>query len=230
MALLPASSHAGAGSAAPDRATQKPRVLQAATPPAPSPAPKASPVPLGALARGRFLIASRQLTSPFFSETVVLLLEYGPTGAVGIIINRRTQIALTSLLPELTRLGKRKDRVFLGGPVETELVVFLIRSDVSPPESRTVIADVHATGSAKALRQVVAEGAPESRFHAYVGYAGWAPGQLDAEVAQGDWFVGEADPDQIFDDDLPELWQRLVQDHEGVQVRAPGQSTLARAD
>jgi len=175
----------------------------------------------GQLSRGRFLIASRKLTGPFFAETVVLLLEYRPTGSLGLVINRPTSVELTQLLPELAKLGKRRDRVFLGGPVETELVVFLIRSDVSPPDSEPVVGDVHATGSAAALRKVVAEDAPASRFHAYVGYAGWGKGQLDAEVARGDWYVSEANADQIFDDSLGDLWQRLVYEHEGIQVRAP---------
>jgi putative transcriptional regulator len=197
-------------------------------------APSRGPVRLGAvepsprpgeqsvLASGRFLIATRQLNGPFFAHTVVLLLEYKPSGALGLVINRPTNVELSQLLPELAKLGApRHDRVFLGGPVETELVVFLIRSKDSPPGSEPVVGDVHATGSADALRQVVAEDAPASRFHAYVGYAGWGPGQLESEIARGDWYVDEANADQIFDEALDELWQRLVQEHEGVQVRAP---------
>jgi putative transcriptional regulator len=184
------------------------------------------------LSTGKFLIATRQLGGPFFSRTVVLLLDYGSDGAMGLIVNRPTGLALTELLPELARLGQRSDTVYLGGPVNPELMVFLIRAGYEPAESHHVVGDVHATGSADALRKVVAEGAAENRFHAYVGYAGWAPGQLDREVMRGDWIVTEAKAELIFDPKLGELWERLVREHEGIQVRTlepPGPALTAVA-
>jgi putative transcriptional regulator len=206
--------------------------LLAATPP---PEPRA-PDPRRSwredLAPGRFLVATRKLHGPFFTQSVVLLLEYSKSGAVGLLLNRPTDVPLVELLPELEKLAERKDRVFVGGPVDPKLMVFLIRAAEPPPEAERVVDDVFATGSAEALRQVVREGAPPSRFHAYVGYAGWAPGQLDWEVERGDWYVSPAEADLIFDDALPDLWRRLVQQHEGVHVRrqtSPGSARRAWA-
>lgn len=192
-----------------------------ATPPSRPKEPEATPVPQVDLAPGRLLVATRQLQGPFFSRTVVLLLDYSPTGALGLIVNRPTSIELKELLPALEQIGDRQDRVYMGGPVEPQLMVFLIRSEKRPPGSQHVIADIHATGSAQALRGVVERGAPESRFHAYVGYAGWGPGQLDAEVARGDWYVAPADPEHVFDPKVGDLWERLIFEHEGVRVRGP---------
>lgn len=173
------------------------------------------------LRAGRFLVATRRIDGPFFRHSVVLLLDYSRTGALGLIVNRPTDMSLNDLLPALGDMTDRDDRVFLGGPVETQMMVFLIRSESMPPESQRVIGDIHATGSADALRAIIDQGAPESRFHAYVGYAGWSPGQLDAEIAQGDWYVAPAEPDQVFDPSIGDLWERLVFEHEGTQVRAP---------
>ena len=194
------------------------------------PAAARPPVPLverrgrpdeSALRAGRFLVATRQIDGPVFGRSVVLLLDYSHAGALGLIVNRPTAMSLHELLPALDEITDRQDRVFLGGPVETQMMVFLIRSESIPPDSQRVIGDIHATGSADALRKMIEQDAPESRFHAYVGYAGWGPGQLDAEIARGDWYVAPADPDQVFDPSLGDLWERLVFEHEGMPVLAP---------
>jgi putative transcriptional regulator len=179
------------------------------------------------LATGRFLIASRRLTGSVFSRTVVLLLDHRDDGTLGVIVNRPTGTSLTRLLPELARLGRGSDTVYLGGPVDPEVMVFLIRAGSAPPDSRLVLGDVHATGSVEALRQVIDQHAPTNRFHAYVGYAGWGPGQLDAEVVRGDWFVAEASPELIFDPKITGLWDRLIRELEGVQVRSVRPPRLA---
>lgn len=212
--------------AAPDPAT---RLHPAAAPPLNRPDPGAPSLPGAALAAGRFLIAARQLDGPFFARSVVLLLDYSPTGALGLVINRPTSIGLQDLLPALTEISDRDDRVFMGGPVEPQLMVFLIRSPSRPAASQPVIGDIHATGSAEALRAVIEQDAPASRFHAYVGYAGWAPGQLDAEVQRGDWYVTPADPDTVFDPAMADLWDRLVFEQEGTQVNAPPPSRTSAA-
>jgi len=192
----------------------------AARPPAPLEARRGRPDE-SALRAGRFLVATRQIDGPVFGRSVVLLLDYSHAGALGLIVNRPTAMSLHELLPALDEITDRQDRVFLGGPVETQMMVFLIRSESIPPDSQRVIGDIHATGSADALRKMIEQDAPESRFHAYVGYAGWGPGQLDAEIARGDWYVAPADPDQVFDPSLGDLWERLVFEHEGMPVLAP---------
>ena len=165
-----------------------------AAPPRPSHAVSA---PAGRLARGRFLVANRSLSDPTFSETVVLLVDYDDNGALGVVVNRPTDVPLDAALPEVEELRKRKDIVFLGGPVARDRMVLLLRTTATPPQSVLVFDKVYATGSLKALRHTIGHG---ESMRAYAGYAGWGAGQLDAEVARGDWLIGPADSKAIFDD------------------------------
>lgn len=171
--------------------------------------------------KARLLIATRRVKGLFFSRSVVLLMEHKPSGSLGLILNLPTPTLLTDVFPELSRLAERRDRVHLGGPVHPKFMTFLIRSDKTPPDSTLLLEDVYATGSADALLQSIESNTPPHRFHAYVGYSGWAPGQLDAEIARGDWYLVPADAGTIFDSAPNDLWQRLVAEHEGVQVRNP---------
>jgi putative transcriptional regulator len=168
--------------------------------------------PHGRLARGRFLVANRSLRDPSFVETVVLLVDYDDNGALGVVVNRPTDVPLTTALPEVKELRKRKDLVFLGGPVARDRMVLLLRATAEPPQSVQVFDKVYATGSLSALRHSIGHG---ESVRAYAGYAGWGPGQLDAEVARGDWLIGPADSKAIFDDPPDDLWSRFVERFSG---------------
>lgn len=171
-------------------------------------------------ATGRFLIATRQLTAPTFARSVVLLVAYGTQGAVGLIINRPTQLALGSLVPDEESLRERPDRVHVGGPVAHGAVMLLIRAEAPPANAERVLGDVWVSRSATALRQAVAAGLDARRLRAYVGYAGWAAGQLDAEIARGDWHVAPGEADLVFSDSPDEVWPQLEFEYGGRQVRA----------
>jgi putative transcriptional regulator len=125
------------------------------------------------------------------SETVVLVVDYGMGGAVGLILNRPLDVRLAELLPDLPMIGKRKDKVFYGGPVEGHKMFLLIRSTKTVEESSKVLAGVQVSTSRTVLERMIAES--RHPFRAYAGYAGWASGQLDAEIARGDWRVMKAE-------------------------------------
>jgi len=173
-------------------------------------------------ARGMFLIASRALADPNFSESVVLLLEYDAQGALGLIVNRPTRLTLTDLLPEMDELKERDDVVYLGGPVSKNRIVLLMRSEEHPAESGRVFADTYVSSSMETLKQVVTPGDSGRTFHAYVGYSGWGPGQLDNELSRGDWYVTPAVESLVFDRAAEEIWPELIQKNSGHWVRAPG--------
>ena len=168
----------------------------------------------------QLLIAARTLRGPVFGRSVILLLEHSAEGAMGLIINRPTDLSLQEALPATRQWANRGDRVFLGGPVQTQLIAFLMRADTDPPKSKRVLADVYVFGDHEALVEVLEGQLSNNRFRAYLGYAGWGPGQLDAEIARGDWHLTPAQPDAIFGDSEESLWERLVFEHEGTQVRA----------
>ena len=92
-----------------------------------------------ALAPGTFLVATRQLMDPSFARTVVLLVDYDSDGAMGVVINRETQLNLSDALPELEPPEINDGSVFLGGPVSTEGLVLIVRSAENPGDSVRVI-------------------------------------------------------------------------------------------
>jgi len=172
-----------------------------------------------ALATGKLLVATPQVTGPFFSQSVVLLIDYNAEGAVGLILNQKASLPITELIVGVNGIEKRSDRVFLGGPVSPASIAFLIRGKSKPPESRSLINEVHVSGSRLSLEHVLAKEMPASRFHVYAGYAGWGPGQLDGELERGDWRVAPGEATHIFDDDPDGLWRKLFFRYGGVEVQ-----------
>lgn len=179
-----------------------------------SPATTHPPIVLAQLrdrepAPGDFLIASRRLDDAYFGETVVLLLAYGPDGAQGIVINRRTLVRITTALPGIQALADRPDTLYWGGPVEPDKAVMLMRGDVPPPAGQPLLEDVWVVRQREAIETLLTQGAPDSTMRLYGGYAGWSPGQLEREIETGSWYLRPADADRIFADDTDVLWKTL---------------------
>ena len=163
------------------------------------------------LAQGKFLVASRRLMDPNFRETVVLLIRYGPDGAMGLVINRPVQLKLSTVLPDIKELERSKETLYLGGPVEPARVLLLVRSAKPPEASMPVFGDVYLSSSQKVLQDLIKKPAKEESFRIYAGYAGWAPKQLESEFDRGHWHVLKADPETLFDKKSSEIWQELIQ-------------------
>ena len=162
------------------------------------------------LGKGKFLVASRRLNDPNFSETVVLLIEYGPDGAMGLVINRPSNVKLSTVFPDVKELKQRSDKVFVGGPVAINQMLMLIRSNQIPAAATPVIDNVYLSASWKLLEGFIKKESTEQQFRLYAGYAGWAPNQLDFERTRGDWYVLKADADSIFSLEPKALWQDLM--------------------
>jgi len=174
-------------------------------------------IPASMPGRGKLLIASRNMRDPRFRETVVLVIDYGMGGAAGLILNRPLDVRLAELIPDLPMIGKHKDRVFYGGPVEGHKMFLLIRSTKTFEESSKVLAGVQVSTSRSVLERMIArkQGTP---FRAYAGYAGWASGQLEAEIARGDWRVMKAEARMVFEQDPAKLWPELIRLSSAIQV------------
>ena len=169
--------------------------------------------------RGMFLLAAPRLRDPNFVRTVVLLLQYDGTGALGVVVNRPTEISLHDAL--VTPPPNSADHaVFSGGPVERRRLIALLRSPEAVDGAEHVFADVHASGSFDTLRRMLEREEHASDLHAFLGYAGWAAGQLDAEIARGDWIVTPADTASIFDTPPDAVWRTLMRRNAGRWVRA----------
>lgn len=185
------------------------------------------PLAAGALeeppARGKFLIASRELVEPTFARRVVLLLDHDPRrGGIGLIINRPSRIPLAQVVPGLERFATREDYLRSGGPVERNRLFILMRADSYPPDTEQILSDTYGSSTLDPLRDLIASGRAESaEFVVYAGYAGWAPGQLEAEIERGDWHVAPGRSEHVFDTDAAEVWPRLIRLHGGRWVEGP---------
>lgn len=182
------------------------------TPAASGLAATAVPVVGNAPGVGKFLVASRELRDPNFRETVVLLVEHDrQDGAVGVVINRPTTVELFRLIPHVDGIERSEETIFRGGPVGPTTVLLLVRSLEAPEGAKRVFDDVYRSGDEDLLERLAIDRRPDESFRTYAGYAGWAPGQLEAEIAAGGWHVLPASTAAIFDEEPDAVWPRLIQ-------------------
>ena len=158
---------------------------------------------------GSFLVAREDLPDPNFGHAVVLVMPPDGPGVLGIIVNRPTRIPLSKLFPSEPKLAKLDDRVFFGGPVSPQTVSFVFRADKPPEDATEVMAGVFISSDSDLLRELFAREKPTEGLRVFVGYAGWAPGQLEGEVARGDWHRVDADARSLFDRRPESLWYDL---------------------
>lgn len=168
---------------------------------------------------GILLVAARTLIDPNFRETVVLLVDYDRRGAYGVILNRPMPLAAHEALPDLPELRNRDVGLYFGGPVGLDSIRVLLRSERQPDGARTVVPGVQHFADREILREVLGSADPELRL--FAGYAGWAPGQLDAEVAGGDWILLKASAETVFHPRPAELWDRLHELGAGQWAQGP---------
>jgi len=157
--------------------------------------------------KGVLLVASPSLEDPNFRESVVLIVEHGPEGTVGLILNRSTKVPLSHALPDLTVLKGTSYRLFAGGPVEPSRLLLLFRLKEPPADARSVFDGVYVGGTPKVLERIITQAKPTETFRAFAGFAAWAPGQLNYEMLQGAWATLPPDSISIFDQDPATLWQ-----------------------
>jgi putative transcriptional regulator len=161
------------------------------------------------LSVGDILVANEKLGDPNFAESVVLIVHFDDEdGTVGLIINRRTELPLSRIFPKTK--SATHDPVYMGGPVEITAVQGLVRLPEKTDQATHVMADIFVTWAKDLLEKSVALRLDPSKFRVYLGYAGWAPGQLEAEIQLGAWSVVNRDPKIVFDGDPDSLWSRLI--------------------
>lgn len=160
--------------------------------------------------KGRFLVATDKLAHSSFKETVIFVTHYSSRGATGIAINRPAHIPMNQAFPTVKELKNIDDTIFLGGPVKTDGIFVLMKTKRPHAGMREVVSNIYFTVGINA----VIHGAPKSvegeATRAYAGYAGWAPGQLQAEIERGDWIIVESDPNIIFDEKPDAIWKQLT--------------------
>ncbi len=175
----------------------------------------------GDLAVGKLLVASRDLGDPNFAKAVILLVRFdADQGAVGLAINKRTDIPISRAFQDLKEAKGRSDPIYIGGPVELNTVMALLKTESKPDGASRVFGDVYLISDKDLLTQTLASKAEAAVFHAYVGYAGWGPGQLQHEVELGAWHILPADAAMVFHADPDALWEKLIKQTELQIARA----------
>jgi putative transcriptional regulator len=168
-------------------------------------------------AAGRFLIATDRIRGSIFYHSVVFLVSYGDQGALGVIVNRPTEITLQDVVQGA---HEGSGMLHVGGPVEPASVLVLLRAQSAPERAIHVADDVFMTVDPKLLIERTAQGADGLRV--YAGYAGWAAGQLEGEIARGDWIVAGAPTGAIFEGPPEELWKKLhLRHHRLIALNQP---------
>jgi putative transcriptional regulator len=156
--------------------------------------------------QGQLIIAGAGLIDPNFRRTIVLVGHHDDDGAVGVVLNRPSETPVHEAVPPLAELVGPGDPVFVGGPVQPQAAVVLAELDREHPAQSLVFGTVGFL-----LGEVdPADIAGVRRARIFAGYAGWGPGQLEAEMEQNSWLLEPALPDDVFIDRPEQLWERVL--------------------
>ncbi|NHZ71314.1 MAG: hypothetical protein GWP18_06695 [Proteobacteria bacterium] len=160
---------------------------------------------------GQFLVATPSIATPPFARAVILVLEHDDSGAIGVMLNSDSGLAVSDVLPDLISLVCEPPHVFIGGPVSTDTALCLARSYSGRFIRPSALGSIGLIDPADPPDDV-------HDLRIFAGYAGWDPGQLEAELEEQAWWVTLADVDAIFGD-TTDLWRTTVR-------RAPGRVPL----
>ena len=167
-----------------------------------------------------FLIAMPSLRDPNFARTVTLICEHTSQGAMGIVINRVTDLKLEDVFEQMeieaSHSTRRELPVHIGGPVQTNRG-FVLHEPVSGWESTLSITDSLGVSTSRDILVAIAENRGPKNCLMALGYAGWSPGQLERELADNSWLSGPADRQILFDTPIDSRWGAAVK-HLGVDL------------
>ena len=171
--------------------------------------------------KGRLLVATPNLGDPNFERTVILVLEHGDEGALGVVLNRPSDLDVAEPLPEWASAAAHPSVVFIGGPVAPSAAVCLARLG---PHGRTdgweqLLGSVGMLDLDSDPDEAIAR---LDEIRVFAGYAGWGPGQLEGEIADGGWFVVDAEVADPLSPSPENLWAAVL-------CRQPGTLALFAA-
>lgn len=158
---------------------------------------------------GRLLVAAPSLRDPNFERTVVLVLEHGDVGALGLVLNRPSDTDLFAALPRWEQLAAQPPVLFVGGPVSPTAAIALgVASDGGEGEGWQPLFD--GLGSIDLEHDPEELAVPIRDVRVFAGYSGWSPGQVEEEIAAGAWYVVDALPGDALSDRPDDLWGTVL--------------------
>ena len=159
---------------------------------------------------GFFLVASEEMQDPRFKESVILVTPHHRGEVVGVVVNKPSEIAISTLFPQSELNDEHSRQLYFGWPVSGQSLLFLIRSKKQPKASLRIFENVFLSADSKVLEQVLRHPKPFTGLRVFSGYAGWKPGQLEAEVKKGNWLLRKADTEILFNTEPGLIWRKLL--------------------
>lgn len=158
---------------------------------------------------GKLLISEPFLMDPNFKRSVVLITEHQEEGTVGFILNQRSTLILSDLIPELEGADFP---VYIGGPVGTDTVHFMHRCYDKLNGGEEIAKGVYWGGNFETLKILISNGLIEtSEIKFFIGYSGWGAEQLKNELKENTWIVSDSyHPDVVFSNDEEDLWREVI--------------------
>ncbi|QDU56005.1 YqgE/AlgH family protein [Aeoliella mucimassa] len=168
---------------------------------------------------GKLLVASRELRDPNFTQSVVMMIEHSPEGALGVILNHPSTTSVSEAWAQIDG-GELEDDtpVFVGGPVPGPLIALHAIEDLGEKE---VLPGVFMSVQRDVIEKLVL--APDTRLRLYSGHSGWGAGQLEDEMKAGGWHIVSAEPGDVFADQeqTEDLWQYVLE-RMAIDIMLPG--------
>jgi putative transcriptional regulator len=152
------------------------------------------------------IVARDHLPDSNFADSIVLVMNNLGLGPIGIIINRPMPIPVSRLFPDIERLAQVRDKVYFGGPVDFGSVWFLFRAATPPAHAIQACDGVYVSADRELLLQLLGRNKPMDSLRIFLGHAGWAPGQLEAEIERHDWTSKRAEMAAIFSGKSEHPW------------------------
>lgn len=162
------------------------------------------------LGLGKVLVMQQPALDPVFAESVILLIQYGPDGVVGLTLNRPADVPV-SRLHDLAGTSRRSDPLYLGGPVQTDGIMSLIHASKAPRQGLHVSGDIYAVVTKRDLESALKVSKGPDDLRIFLGYCGWTVPQLQNEVRQGGWYIFDHGERFAFDSMPRTLWKRLIE-------------------
>ena len=159
------------------------------------------------LGPGELLVATELVGGLAFAETVILLLSYDENGALGLVVNRRTEAKPAEVASDVDGIEEYEGSLFFGGPVQMHTLRVLLHTKSPPAAAVQIFGNIYLGRLDESLVQSDAD---ESNMRFYIGYAGWAPEQLEQEMVEGSWNIVTATEDIVFADDPEAVWKKLL--------------------
>lgn len=158
--------------------------------------------------RGKLLIASPTLLDPNFRRTVVLIASHDRDGALGVVLNRPSPMRVADAVGHLAPLCGGYDRLYSGGPVAPDAVLLIAEFDDHSLAALLIDGDL-GLPSIDADPELLVDGVRRARC--FAGHSGWAPGQLENELAQESWIIEQRSGDDAWTQAGPELWSTVLE-------------------